>query len=431
MTFLRKFTWLFGSKTAIIMVSFFTGALINRALGPTGRGIFAEIQTWVYLFIVIFGFSLDSAIYHFANRQRYPIDDGTRLVTIIFLNTFLSLLAVGFLTIFNSIWTQHFSNEFSLLLHFVNILLGLTLIANNLIVFIQALDWIKQAAVIGILQTAVNVLIISTGYFLTIIDLKFVILNLIVIQAATIFALFYLFIKNRLLHKTKFSLILAGGMIKSGLKQHIASVSTFVYTKVNQLILFKYCGEHETGIYAVALNLAFSAIIIPTTFQTVLYPRVIHAEDDYEVTIRSLRLGLYVWGIMVLVIIAAAKPLLILYGGSKFLESVKIFQILMVAVWLLPLSSLLSPYYIKAGAFMMASATAVILGTISIVLNLYLVPKYLAVGAALATALSCTFGFILVVLFLWYLSRQNPLVIFKPDFSNEMRTFANWGGKIA
>ena len=52
----------------MVATTLFTGALINRSLGPFNRGIFAEAQTWVALFVVIFGIGMQAAIYHFSNN---------------------------------------------------------------------------------------------------------------------------------------------------------------------------------------------------------------------------------------------------------------------------------------------------------------------------------------------------------------------------
>jgi O-antigen/teichoic acid export membrane protein len=218
----------------------------------------------------------------------------------------------------------------------------------------------------------------------------------------------------------RFSKDLAKGIIAAGLKQHIATIATFVYTKINLLIVFRYCGESSAGMFAVSLSAAFYLMFIPMTFQTVLYPRVIHATDDYEITIRSLRWGFYGWGAVVFLMILFAKPILLLYAGSNFLPSVNNFRILMVAAWFLPLSSMLAPYYIKMGAFGLASITAVFLGATSISLNIFLVPKYADIGASLATALTCFIGFCIILVFLWHLSKKNPFVIFHPNLKQEI-----------
>jgi O-antigen/teichoic acid export membrane protein len=250
-------------------------------------------------------------------------------------------------------------------------------------------------------------------------DIRFIIERLLIIEIVTLLALFFIFIKAGLIFG-RFSLGLSKGLITAGMKQHIATLSTFIYTRVNQLIVFRYCGESETGFFSVALNLAFALIFIPETFRTALYPRVIHSDDDYDVTVRALRIGFYVWGGIVIFTILLARPLLLMYGGDKFLPSVNTFRILMIAGWFLPLSSLFAPYCAKKGAFGIASFLAAVLGIIGIGINLLLVPRYASRGAALSTALVCLIGFGKTIIFMHYLSKKNPLVIFMPDFKKEI-----------
>ena len=88
-----------GSKVSLIAATLFTGALINRSLGPFDRGIYAEMDTWVSLFIVIFGIGISTAIYHFANRELYGGDDKSRLTTISLLSFTYSILAAVALTV--------------------------------------------------------------------------------------------------------------------------------------------------------------------------------------------------------------------------------------------------------------------------------------------------------------------------------------------
>lgn len=414
----RNFIWMLGSKTVAMSAGFITGAMINRALGPSGRGIYAEMQTWVGLFAVLFGMSMDTAIYHFANKSLYGPDDRSRWMTTFSLSLTYGLFAMGALSIFVLGWPEQVSSETFKYLILLDILLIATILTGNLIIFLQAMGDIKYSGVIGVVQGVTNILVVGYAYWVDSLDIKIVLISILIIQGITFLLLLAKFRGNNLL-SGRFSKNLAKGMIVAGFKQHIATIATFVYTKINQLIVFRYCGESSAGIFAVSLSIAFYLMFIPMTFQTVLYPRVIHATDDYEITIRSLRWGFYGWGAVVFLMILFAKPILLLYAGSNFLPSVNNFRILMVAAWFLPLSSILAPYYIKAGAFGLASISAVLLGIISMGLNILLVPRYADIGASLATALTCFIGFCMVLVFLWYLSQKNPLVIFNPNFKKE------------
>jgi len=262
--------------------------------------------------------------------------------------------------------------------------------------------------------------LIVIAYLSGFLTLPFIFWSMVILQMAGLVLVLALARKSRLL-SGRFSKEMAKIIWSAGLKQHVATISTFVYMKINQLILFRYCGEAETGVFSVSLTIALALMFIPQTFQTVLYPRVIHRADDYEVTVRALRVGFYVWGLVVLTIMLLAKPILLVYGGASFLPSVNLLRILLVGVWFLPLSALVAPYYVKMGAFGLASTSAVILGVLSMALNFILVPRYAAAGAALATSITCLSGFGLVLGLLFLISKKNPLVLFIPYLARELR----------
>jgi len=398
---------------------FVTAAMINRSLGPSARGVYAEMQTWIELFAVLFGMSMVTAIYHFSNKSLYGTDDQSRFITTFSLSLIYGFLASAALTIFVYAWPEKVSSETLKYLILLDALLIATMLVGNLVIFLQAIGDIRYSAIIGVAQGAANVLIVGYAYWSNLLNIKMVFMSILIIQGIALIMLLLKFRKYNYF-SGKFSKNLAKGILSAGLKQHIATIATFIYTKINQLIVFKYCGESAAGIFAVSLSAAFYLMFIPMTLQTVLYPRVIHASDDYEITIRSLRWGFYAWGGVVLLIILFARPILLLYAGNRFLPSVNNFRILMIATWFLPLSSMLAPYYIKMGAFGLASITAVFLGLTSISLNIFLVPRYSDIGASLATALTCFIGFCIILVFLWHLSKKNPFVIFHPNLKQEI-----------
>jgi len=409
---IRNFSWMLFSKMVAMGGGLLTGALINRALGPAGRGIYAEMQTWVALFVMLFGCSMDSVIYHFSNREIYPIDDNSKFVTIISLTLFFSIISSLCLTLIILFRPNLVSTTTAKFILLLDILIIVTMFTNNLIIFFQAIGNIKLAAIVGIAQNISYLILISLTYIYFTLSLHLIILSLIIMQLVAITILLILSYKSDFVFGT-FSGKMSKNMIAAGLKLHIATIATFVYTKINQLIVLGYCGKREAGLFAVALTMAMAIMVIPQTLQIVLYPRIIHSKDDYEVTIKSLRVGFYGWGLLVFFIILLAKPILYIYGGDKFLSSINTFRVLMIAVWFLPLSSFMAPYIIKVGAFYIMSASAVILGFISIGLNMALIPRFSALGAALATSFTCLIGFGLSLILLWYVTKNNPLAFLK------------------
>ncbi len=411
----RNFLWMLGSKILLMLAGIITGGLINRSLGPGGRGVFAEMQTWVILFIVVFGLSIDSVTYHFSNKSTYGDDDNTRFMTVFLLNILYALLAAIAMTLFVFYWPSYVSPETRRFIFLLDIFLIFFMLSANLLVFFQSLGNIRFSSIIGIIQALFNVGIISVGYFFGFISIYFILISMIIVQVVSLLIIFRLSLKSGFIFGC-FSKNLAMSLIKAGLKFHIGTIAVFIYTKMNQLMVFGYCGAKESGIFAVSLTLAICLMVIPGTFQIALYPRVIHSDDDYEVTLKSLKLGFYIWGIAVFVIVLFARPILLIYGGRDFMDSVNVFKVLMIGTWFMPLSSLIAPYCIKKGAFLIISFSAVLLGILSIGLNILLIPRIASMGAAIATSLTCVVGFCIAVLFLWIISKKNPLSFIRPVF---------------
>lgn len=414
----KNFFWLIVSKSSIVLAGVITGALINRSLGPSGRGFFAEIQTWVNLFVMFFGFSIDTVIYHFANEKQYGSNAGTKFVTFLVITLFLGLASALFLLGSIYCFPEFFSYSSRRYVFLLMIIIIFTLIFNNEIAYVQAIGEIKFSAIIGLIQSLANIVFIVVCFCLSVLDLFYVTINL-VFTLSILLAVLACFYYKKKYWRGNFSFDLGKKIILAGFQVHLATISTFVYMKINQLLLFNTCGDIETGYYAVSLGIAQACAVVPNVLQIILFPRLIHSNDEYEVTIRFLRYIFYGWGIIVVFIIILADPILRIYAGSKFLPAINVFRIIMLSLWLNNISATISPFWVKKGKFIIASVSAIIVAIVSIFLNYNLVPVFHALGAALSTFLSCFFGFLISLLLFYYLSKRNPILFMKINFVNE------------
>ena len=221
-----------GSKLAVMALGLFTAGMVNRSLGPQGRGVYAEMQTWIALFAVIFGLSLESAIYHYANRTRYGDDDNSKFVTALCLSLGVSLLGALGLGLFVALFPGQTSPDTVKYLLFLVILLIVTMWGSNLSVFAQAQGAIRFASVAGFVQSICTLLIILYGYSTDSITVLYVVICAIAGQSVYFAAFFGNFLRNGTI-KGSFVRSIARGMVKAGGKQHIATIATFVYTRIN------------------------------------------------------------------------------------------------------------------------------------------------------------------------------------------------------
>ena len=125
-------------------------------------------------------------------------------------------------------------------------------------------------------------------------------------------------------------------------------------------------------------------------------------------------------------LIISSTVLIHIYAGSGYEEAVPLFCILIVGVSILSLSSMMAPLFIKHGAFTPMVFSAIALGGASVLLNLYLVPRYHAVGAAYATTVTAIMGFCMVLYIFWRISRKSPMSVFMPRFKDEAIYIKQW-----
>lgn len=412
---IRNFTHLLGSRVCFLASLFVADGLVNRSLGPADRGVLAEMHTWVTMFVALAGLSLDTAIYHFANPDAYADPEETKLGTSVGMSAACSCAAAIGLLLLTNLASSSTSDQAARSIVFLMLWAFLFMVSRHLRVFLEAHKHVAVSAAIGVARAAVYLAVIVPAFVFGRLTVFWVVASMIAMEGSAT-AIGLVVLARRIRHRWRFSSRLARGMVWAGLRQHVATVSTFVYVRLNQLLVCKYCSEEEAGVFAVAQTLAFAFMFVPATLQSALYPRVIHAEDEYEVTVQTMSLTFYAWGGVILGLLVLARPLVMLYAGAQFVRSVSVFRLLLPAAWFVPLAALLAPYYVKAGAFSLASLSAVVLAGTSVCLSLYLIPRHLAMGAALATCCTGLVGLGLTLAFLWFLSRRNPFVIFLPVF---------------
>ena len=284
----HNFFWILVNRAGSILAGLLAAAVLNRVLGASGRGVLAEIQTWIGLFSVLFGLSLDAAIYHYANRERYSIESGVRFVTTIGLSMAAGGVATLGMMLFIWLRPDQVSEQATAHVALMGALLILTVMATNMMILAQAIGLSRASAIGGLGNGVVYLLLIGQFFLTDHLDLTTALVAASVAQGIS-FAITAWLCLSHVGAPFTFDFGLAKGLLFVGAKQHLATVATFGYTKVNQLIVYKYAGASEAGLFAVALSLAFAAQIVFGSFQSALYTRVANSKDDYEITIRSLR----------------------------------------------------------------------------------------------------------------------------------------------
>lgn len=177
-----NFAWLSVSKVFQIGVGIFTAGLINRSIGPMGRGIYAEIQTWIALYIALFGISINSSIYHFADKKKYNIPDKEKLTTIILLSCFCSIIAASFFIGLVVFFPEKVHTDIPKYILILCILIFIMMVNTNIDVFYNAQGNIKLNVIAISIYSGVTLIIIAFGFIEKIINIDFLVYALLAQQ---------------------------------------------------------------------------------------------------------------------------------------------------------------------------------------------------------------------------------------------------------
>jgi O-antigen/teichoic acid export membrane protein len=181
-----------------------------------------------------------------------------------------------------------------------------------------------------------------------------------------------------------------------------------LYDRLDVLMLGSLKPAAEVGIYAVAFTLVRPIEMVPETLNVVFLPKVAKFTKKAQVH-RYYRDTLKVSGLVGLIcvlLIIFAKPIIVTIYGAQYIPSVTLFQILIGAFILL---TVLNPFILVGHSLNKPQLFTLIAG-INLVLhfigNLIFIPPYGAIGAAYVTLVARVLGGIIGFMIVnYYLNR--------------------------
>jgi len=193
-------------------------------------------------------------------------------------------------------------------------------------------------------------------------------------------------------------------LLKNSLPLILTGIEILIYMKIDKVMLKELAGAESVGIYAAAVKLCEVLYPLPVLVAGSLYPAIIGIKDTNPILYHSRLQKLYallIWGAFALAIpitFLADWIIYILYGKA-YLESVIILKIY---VWsgIFVFMSVANNKWMVIENFQKYILLTAFLGMSSnIILNVILIPRYGATGAAFATLISYGIGSYLCLFF--------------------------------
>jgi O-antigen/teichoic acid export membrane protein len=376
---------LFWSKVMGNAGYFVAVLMLARALGPTGRGTIAFITVTALVVARIAAFGITEATIVFSARRR---DDRGALLSnmvVFMLGSALlaGALACGVLVLLGDERPAGVGGPELAMLAIGTLVSALV---DGAAGFLLGCDRLRRLALITATASWVYPLLLGTIWIAS---------GLTVLRAAvawvateTLRACLLLRQSARGIRLARPRLRLLSESVRFGMRAWVGSLARFLNFRTDQILMGFLASEAALGVYAVAVNASEALLYLPAATATALLPVAARAEPAHraEQTLRAFRSVALVTG-GAIVIAALIGPLLLpVVFGSAFSDSVKPF------LWLLPGALGFAATAVFSNALMASSAPGLSsLGplvslVVGIGLDLVLIPRFGASGAAAAAS---------------------------------------------
>jgi len=379
---------MFFGQMFSLLVSFFIGAWLARYLGPENYGVFNYAIAFVGLFSFIAPLGVDAILSR--DLVAHPEKRNELMGTAFGLKMIGGILAFLLASI-----TAYFL-ETSYLVKIIVILFSLSFLVypfNVIYTFfnssVESIKNVKAQITAAFISSILKIFLIISG--LGIIWLAVIYFLEIIIQY---YGYFIIYKKSNFNFKDwNFNKSLSFNILKNSWLLMFASAATFIYLKIDQVMIGKMMGSVEVGLYAAAVKMADVWYFIPGIICGSLFPAIInakkHSEDLYNKRLKNLYWFLFLFSVVIALPISfLSKPLIFLIFGSEYISAASVLSIYVWAGVGIFLGTAINQYLMSENMLRTIFVLNILTMIVNIVLNFYLIPIIGLNGSALATLIS-------------------------------------------
>ncbi len=401
------------TKGIALPIGIISSVITARYLGPSGRGVLA-------LLVVIQGFALQFGALGFNASITYFISRERTATSAIVMTAAAAGLAAG-MVIAVGLGLVAWINPGILLGQVDSRYLFVFLIAIPFSFLHQLLQnvFIARQAIVefNLLDLTVRVLqLFAYAFVLVYLGLSTYEAVLALVAVTVVAGLLYLLRSLRYVHRpVSFDRARFGAMIRYGLRTYIAGLFMFLAIRVNLFLINLLLGEHDSGVYSVALQISDLVYLIPTTLGLMLFPKV--SEDEagsVQLTVKAFRSTFILMVTVAVGIVLVGQPLIVLLYGEKFLGAVGPLYALTPGIVFLSLVMILNNDLAGRGL----PAVVIIAPAVGAIVNASLNLLLLHTWGILASAVSSSVAHFVMLLILlgWFMRRVrvSPALLFVP-----------------
>src|SRR5438876_6743834 len=398
------------TRLLLIGIGFATTVIVSRSLGPSGRGLFAVAAA-----VSAIGIQFGNLGVHASNT--YYVAKDRELLPVLIGNTLVVSFGIGgtaalFGWILAAIWPKLAPLHGTLLaLALAWIPFGLAyLLLQNLLL---GVDQVRTFNGIELASKVIGLVLVG----LAILSGK---ISAEIMFAATLAALVLSFLwvlwklRDSLQHPVLVSLTVFRQHVRLGVKAYLIAFFGFLVLRID-LVMVKYMlGAQAAGSYSISETVAEYMLTLPVVVGTILFPKLSGMSGNGEklhLTRKAAVVTAVLMGPIMIIAAVLARPVVQLAFGKSFLPAVMPFIWLMSGSFLLGLETVMVQYLNSLGFPRSILYFWLLVTFLNIGMNLWVIPTYGIIGAAIVSTISYSLVFVLVLALIYNDNRSKMIPI--------------------
>lgn len=388
--YLQNTSWLVLEKGFRIVVAVFVGAWVTRHLGPAEFGAFQYSLSFVSIFASLATLGLDQIVIKelVKNESRRDVLLGTSFALKV------GGASLSFLLLIAVLLVKDNSDS-------INTMILLAAAA----IFLQSfnvIDFYFRSKVISKYAVYANFICLLLSSIVKIVlilfDASAIAFAAVFIFEAFVVALGFIYfylksVRSNLFSKWKFDRTLAKELLSTSWPLIFGGMLLMIQARIDQVMLKELSTEEEVGFYSVALKTVELFGFIPMLLQSSLMPSLINSKkaslDHYKNRLLNYyRLNFILFLFVAIPIFFFSDLIIKALYGEPYLAAVPLLSFMAIRLFFANMGVARTTYINIEGQFKYSMATMLIGTVVNIVLNYFLIPNYLSMGAIFSTIVS-------------------------------------------
>ncbi|MCS5449773.1 flippase [Enterobacter huaxiensis] len=384
--YIKNAGWIFAEKFVRIIVGFILFALVSRVLGPADFGLLSYYQTIATMLLAITSLGFDNVL---INKFQTKINHNIIFATAFWSRVIFSIIVIFIFMIGMAFESNLLRNKIVLIICLVSLIFQAQ---NTYFSYYQS-----QLKAFLITKVSLVSLTLSAALKIVLLYQKQDIIWFAISYSFDFFVSFVALIlvsyKNKYvsLKFTYFKLEMLKQLLKESWPIIASSVIIVLYTRLDQLMIMRMLGAESVAVFSVAIRIAEAYVFIPAALVTSYYPLI--ARDPSKDNVRFYFDIVYFSSFCVGLVIAIAAYFFIpIMFGQQYVESYNVMLILLFGTTFAVFGSACTNLMIIYGLSYLRLVRAIFGLVINFALNIFLIPRFGILGAAVASLFSQIFA---------------------------------------